>query len=99
MKASRALIAGLLYCLGGVPVPADAADAPPGATSCSGCHPANPNVDTPVPRLIGQDPAGILAAVREFRSGERAATVMDRIAKGFTDDEIESIAAWYGAQR
>jgi cytochrome c553 len=67
--------------------------------SCSGCHPTRANIDTPVPRLIGQDPAAIVTAMQAFRSGTRPATVMDRIAKGFSDDEIESIAAWYGAQR
>ena len=34
-----------------------------------------------------------------FRSGQVPATVMNRIAKGFTDDEIKAIAAWYGAQK
>jgi cytochrome c553 len=43
--------------------------------------------------------AQIVAAVQEFRSGTRPATVMDRIAKGFTDDEIRAIAAWYAAQK
>ena len=76
-----------------------AADAPPGASACSGCHPAASEVDTPVKRLKGQDAAQIVAAVQEFRSGVRAATVMDRIAKGFTDDEIRAIAAWYAAQK
>jgi cytochrome subunit of sulfide dehydrogenase len=38
-------------------------------------------------------------AIQDFCSGERAGTVMDRIAKGFTDDEIQAIAAWYAAQR
>ena len=76
-----------------------AADAPPGASACSGCHPAGSGVDTPVKRLRGQDAAQIVAAVQEFRSGKRPATVMDRIAKGFTDDEIRAIAAWYAAQK
>ena len=31
------------------------AEAPPGAASCSGCHPANANAGTPMPRLAGQD--------------------------------------------
>jgi cytochrome subunit of sulfide dehydrogenase len=78
---------------------ASAADAPPGASSCSGCHPDRANVDTPVPRLIGQNPAAIVAAMQAFRSGARPATVMDRIAKGFNDDEIKAIATWYAAQR
>ena len=77
---------------------AAAADDPPGVASCSGCHPTNANVDTPAPRLVGQDPAGIVAALQGFRSGQRPATVMDRIAKGFSDDEIKAIAAWYGTQ-
>ena len=33
--------------------------------------------------------------MQDFRSGARAGTVMDRIAKGFTDAEIQAIAAWY----
>jgi len=78
---------------------ASAAAAPPGAASCTGCHPANRNVDTPVPRLAGRDAAEMVAALQAFRSGRRPATVMDRIAKGFSDDEIKSIAEWYAAQR
>ena len=97
MKARQAVVAAVLMCAGIVPAPA--ADAPPGAASCSGCHPANANVDTPVPRLAGQTPAAIMAAMQAFRTGGRPATVMDRIAKGFSDDEVKAIAAWYGAQR
>jgi sulfide dehydrogenase cytochrome subunit len=72
---------------------------PPGASSCSGCHPVSPAVDTPAARLIGRPPADIVTAVQAFRSGQRPATVMERIAKGFTDDEIKAIADWYGAQK
>ncbi len=78
---------------------AASADPPAGAVSCSGCHATSPRVVTPVPRLAGQDPAAIVRAMQEFRSGQRAGTVMDRIAKGFTDDEIRAIAAWYAAGR
>jgi sulfide dehydrogenase cytochrome subunit len=79
--------------------PIRVADAPPGASSCSGCHPTSRNVDTPVARLVGRNPAEIVAAVQAFRSGQKPATVMDRISKGFTDEEIKAIADWYGAQK
>ena len=72
---------------------------PPGASSCSGCHPASGSVDTPVKQLVGRKPEEIVAAVEAFRSGAKPATVMDRIAKGFTGDEIKAIADWYGAQK
>jgi sulfide dehydrogenase cytochrome subunit len=69
--------------------------APPGAAACSGCHPASRAVETPFTRLTGRNAAEIVTAVQEFRSGQRPGTVMDRIAKGFTDGEIKAIAAWY----
>ena len=78
---------------------ASAADIPPGAAACSGCHPARAGVDTTVPRLIGRDAAQIVAAMADFRAGKRPTTIMDRIAKGFTEDEVKAIAAWFAAQK
>ena len=75
------------------------AESPAGASSCSGCHPASASAQSPVPRLAGLDKAAIVKAMDEFRSGQRPATVMDRIAKGFTDPEIEALAAWFAAQK
>ena len=34
-----------------------------------------------------------------FRSGALPATVMDRIAKGFSDEEARAIAVWFAAQK
>jgi cytochrome c553 len=79
---------------------AQAASLPPaGASSCSGCHATAKGAETQVPSLTGRNPADIEAAMRDFRSGARPATVMGTIAKGFTDDEITAIAAWYGGQK
>jgi cytochrome subunit of sulfide dehydrogenase len=94
-----AAAAGLLVMWVAQQSPACAADAPPGAASCSGCHPANRRVDTAVTRLAGRNPADLVAAMQAFKSGQLAPTVMDRIAKGFSDDEIKAMAAWYGAQK
>jgi len=52
-----------------------------------------------VPTLAGRNAADIVAAMEAFRNGGKAATVMDRIAKGYTVEEIQRIAAWYAAQR
>jgi sulfide dehydrogenase cytochrome subunit len=94
-QAIRGLV--LLVSFGGA-VSAAAADAPPGASSCSGCHPASAAVQTPVPRLVVRPAVEIVAAMQAFRAGQRPATVMDRIAKGFSEPEIAAIAAWYAAQ-
>ena len=76
-----------------------AAEPPPGASSCSGCHAANPSVDTAVPRLVGRQAADIVAQMQAFKTGQKPSTVMDRIAKGLTDAEVEAIAAWYAQQK
>ena len=97
-RASRRLsFLALLLCLA-VAGQAAAATAPAGASACSGCHATQATLTT-VPRLIGRDPAEIVAAMEDFKAGRRPATVMDRVAKGFSDDEIKAIASWYGAQK
>jgi cytochrome c553 len=98
MKPVRCLIgAVILSALAGSASAMDVA--PPGAAACSGCHPANRSAGTPFTRLVGRSPSDIVMAMREFRTGKRPATVMDRIAKGFTDSEVEAIAKWYAAQK
>ena len=58
------------------------------ALVCSGCHREN----AAVPRL-GSDAKRIEAAMLEFRTGEREATVMGRIARGYSEREIAALAA------
>ena len=91
--------AALSLAWSGIATAASLTGAPPGALSCSGCHASAASVETPVPRLAGQDADAIVAALRAFRGGQKPATVMDRIARGFTDEEIKAIAAWYAAQK
>jgi cytochrome c553 len=72
-----------------------AAAPPPGASSCSGCHGAG----AAPPALTGRNATEIVAALDAFRTGTRPATVMDRIAKGFSHDQSVAIAAWFAAQK
>jgi sulfide dehydrogenase cytochrome subunit len=95
----RRILAAAIGCASIAAAAVASAEPPAGAAACSGCHPASARVTSPVPRLNGLDQARIVKAMEDFRSGNRAATVMDRIAKGFTDAEIRAIAAWYASQR
>lgn len=85
--------AAILYLLA-LATPAAAQSATPaGASSCSGCHDAK--IGNPaVPPLKGRPVAEIVDAMQAFRKGTREATVMGRIAKGYTDEETRAIAAW-----
>jgi cytochrome c553 len=73
--------------------------APPGTAACSGCHPPAAVSGIVVPPLNGRAAADIVTAMNGFRTGQLPATVMDRLAKGFSDAEIQAMAAWFSAQR
>ncbi len=98
MKALRLAIAVAMAVAWSPPLLA-ASDPPPGAASCSGCHSSNAAAGSRVARLYGRDAGEIMTAMTGFRNGSLPATVMDRIAKGFTDDELRAIAAWLAAQK
>ncbi|MBB6307211.1 c-type cytochrome [Xanthobacter tagetidis] len=96
-RGGRALGVAGAVVLGviGLAAPAPAAAPPPGALACGGCHPPAPQ--GAVPSLRGRSADTIVADMRAFRDGARPATVMDRIAKGFSDDETRAIADWLAA--
>ena len=99
MRFPFAFAAAVLAGASILPAAATAADAPPGATVMLRLPFADATDTSTPPRLIGRDPAKMVAALQEFRSGQRAATIMDRVVKGFTPEEIQAIAGWYGAQK
>lgn len=73
--------------------PALAQEAPPGASACLGCH-SPMRAGAAIPSLRGRDPAEVAALLRAFREGTAPATVMDRLARGFSEAESRAIAAW-----
>ena len=46
--------------------------------------------------LQGRSAEYIEKAMLQFKAGERPATVMNRIAKGYTDEEIKLLSAYLG---
>jgi sulfide dehydrogenase cytochrome subunit len=98
MNALRVAVAIATVMASSLPVLA-ASEPPPGAASCSGCHTAGAAAASAVSRLYGRNADEIMTAMTGFRDGSLPATVMNRIAKGFSDDELRAIAAWLAAQK
>jgi cytochrome subunit of sulfide dehydrogenase len=98
MKALCVAVAVATVMASSLPVLA-ASEPPPGAASCSGCHTSGVAAAGSVSRLYGRDAGEIMTAMTGFRDGSLPATVMNRIAKGFSDDELRAIAAWLAAQK
>ena len=84
-------------------LPAFAQDAPSRnlAAGCAICHgtEGRPVKDSPVIALAGLPRDQIATQMRAFRDGKRPATVMHQIAKGYTDPQIDALAAWFAAQK
>nr|WP_211163199.1 c-type cytochrome [Aromatoleum diolicum] len=67
------------------------------AANCTTCHAADSHDASPLPRLAGQTKAELLQKLHAFRTGERAATVMHQIARGYTEEQLELIATYFAA--
>jgi sulfide dehydrogenase cytochrome subunit len=67
--------------------------------SCAGCHgTAGAGSGGVLPILAGQPKDALAASMRAFRAGTRPATIMQQIAKGFSDEQIAELAAYLAAQ-
>jgi sulfide dehydrogenase cytochrome subunit len=62
------------------------------ASHCMACHGPAGRSPGAIPALNGRDRAFIVERLRAFRDGTRPSTVMGRLAKGYTDEEIARIA-------
>lgn len=63
----------------------------PQTESCLSCHGPRGNPG-PFPDLARLDAATMADAMAQFRSGARTGTIMNRIAKGYSDAENRAIA-------
>jgi sulfide dehydrogenase cytochrome subunit len=67
--------------------------------SCAACHgTAGAGSGGALPRLAGQPKDALADSMRAFKAGTRQATIMQQIAKGYSDEQIELIAAYLAAQ-
>jgi cytochrome subunit of sulfide dehydrogenase len=64
------------------------------ATSCFACHGTDGYSSGDMPTIDGMSKADIIKAMNGYRSGLVASTLMDRHAKGYTDEEIAEMAQY-----
>lgn len=80
--------------------PALAAESPDGArfaNACTSCHGIEGHSVGAAPSLAGQAEADLIAKLRAFRDGSASATIMNRITRGYTEAEIEALAAYFSS--
>ena len=69
------------------------------AANCANCHGTDGRSRGVIPSLAGRDKASIVLQMQEFRDGKRASTIMQQLAKGYSDAQIEAAAAYFAAQK
>ena len=96
MNRTGAALLGLLGLLGMLGSPMVAARPPDAgllAQSCSSCHAPWSTVVLPLDKL---DADALEAELTAFREGTRQGTVMNRIARGYTKEQIALLARHLG---
>jgi cytochrome c553 len=69
------------------------------AAACAACHGTDGRAQGSMPVLAGRNADELLQVLQAFRADQRQpATVMHQHAKGYTDDELRRIAAFFAAQ-
>src|SRR5690606_4567002 len=85
------LLAGAALLAGAVSTPSIAQQAPVPpliAQACAGCHGQAGAGSGSVPKIAGYSRDLFIAQWAAFRRKERPATIMDRVARGYTDAEV-----------
>ena len=97
MKASLLFMSLLLLC-----APALAQDVNAGrslAATCANCHgtQGRPRGAT-MPPLAGMKADMMLELLADYRRGAQPGTVMSQIVKGYTEEQLRLVAAYFAAQ-
>ena len=69
------------------------------ADTCAGCHgPDGSSVGPAIPSIAGMSAEYFNTTMGEYKTGERYSTIMTRIAKGYTDEEIALMANFFAGK-
>ena len=70
------------------------------AATCAQCHGTDGHAveGEALIRLAGLPQDYILSQLMAFRSGERKATIMHQITKGYSQEQLEALAKYFSAQ-
>jgi cytochrome c553 len=71
------------------------------AANCAQCHgtEGHPVAGSSVPALAGRPREELLAQLKAFKAGTRPSTIMQQLARGYTDAQLEQLAGFFAAQK
>jgi cytochrome subunit of sulfide dehydrogenase len=69
------------------------------AANCTNCHGTDGRSRGAIPSIAGQDKAYLVQQLKDFRDGKRPSTIMQQLAKGYSDAQIDAAAAYLASQK
>ena len=68
------------------------------AASCAACHGTDGYSEGGgLVSLAGQNKDELIKKMNEYKTGKREATIMHQLSKGYTDEQIEIISAYFAS--
>lgn len=99
MRTSRFLLGLVLASTAGLAMAQDSLQVRSWAASCANCHGTNGVAQPGMEPLAGLRKEDIASKMLDFKNGRKPATVMHQLAKGYSDEQIQAIAAYFAAQK
>lgn len=98
MALGAALLAGALLL--GTQAQAESQSGAMLSNACAGCHGTNGVSAGPgMPTIAGLPAKHIVDIMKQFRNGERHATIMDRLSRAYSDEDLAKIGEYFSKQK
>lgn len=98
VKSTKWLAAGAL-CLLAASAQAQVNQVRVWAAACANCHGTEGRALTGMESLAGKDKDEMLQKMLDFKNGRKPATLMHQISKGYSDEQLAQITAYFAAQK
>ncbi|MFP5467346.1 MAG: c-type cytochrome [Gammaproteobacteria bacterium] len=69
------------------------------AVACANCHGTEGRALQGMEALAGKDKDEMLQKLLDFKNGRKPATIMHQLSKGYTDEQLAQITAYFAAQK
>ena len=67
------------------------------AAACANCHGTMGKAEQGMESLAGKDKDELLQKMLDFKSGKKPATIMHQLSKGYSDEQLQQLAAYFAA--
>lgn len=98
LKTMKWMVAGAL-CTAALGAQAQVNQVRVWAAACANCHGTEGRALQGMEALAGKDKDEMLQKLLDFKAGRKPATIMHQLSKGYSDEQLAQLAAYFAAQK